>query len=86
MLPASRSVQVGTVATIFGTAPTVTGPAAPAPSVTTSIAANATPTFSIFVAGSGTVAFDPANNRAFVRFKDAGGATRGSTSVAVRAQ
>jgi len=58
----------------------------PAPTVTTTIAANATPTFSIFVAGSGTVAFDPANNRAFVRFKDGGGNVRGATSVAVRTQ
>ena len=28
--------------------------------------------------------FDPAANRIFVRFRDAGGVTRGSTSVAVR--
>jgi hypothetical protein len=56
------------------------------PTVTTQINANATPTFGIFVAGTGTVPFDPANNRVFVRFKDAGGVTRGSTSVAVRTQ
>ena len=55
-------------------------------SVTTTIAANATPTFAVFVAGSGEVAFDPANNRVFVRFGDAGGVTRGTTSVAVRSQ
>jgi hypothetical protein len=60
--------------------------AAPAPSVTTTIAANATPTFGIFVAGSGTVPFDPANNRVFVSFGDSGGTVRGSTSVAVRTQ
>lgn len=60
--------------------------APPAATVTTSIAANATPTFSIFVTGSGNVPFDPAGNRAFVRFKDSGGATRGSTSVAIRTQ
>ena len=59
---------------------------APAASVTTSINAGATPTFSIFVMGTGTVPFDPANNRIFVRFEDAGGVTRGSTSVAVRTQ
>ena len=53
---------------------------------TTNIAANATPTFAIFVRGSGNVLFDPARNRIFVRFKDGGGVTRGATSVAVRTQ
>jgi matrixin len=56
------------------------------PSVTTTINANATPTFGIFVQGNGDVPFDPAANRIFVRFKDGGGVTRGSTSVAVRTQ
>ena len=56
------------------------------PSVTTQINTNATPTFAIFVQGTGNVPFDPATNRIFVRFKDTGGATRGSTSVAVRTQ
>ena len=56
------------------------------PSVTTQINANATPTFGIFVQGNGNVPFDPAANRIFVRFKDGGGVTRGSTSVAVRTQ
>jgi hypothetical protein len=56
------------------------------PSVTTQINANATPTFGIFVQGNGNVPFDPAANRIFVRFKDSGGVTRGSTSVAVRTQ
>jgi hypothetical protein len=55
-------------------------------SVTTQINANATPTFGIFVQGKGNVPFDPAVNRIFVRFKDGGGVTRGSTSVAVRTQ
>ena len=56
------------------------------PSVTTQINANATPTFAILVQGDGTVPFDPAMNRIFVRFKDSGNVTRGSTSVAVRTQ
>ena len=55
-------------------------------SVTTQINANATPTFGIFVQGTGNVPFDPATNRIFVRFKDGGGVTRGATSVAVRTQ
>jgi hypothetical protein len=55
-------------------------------SVTTQINANATPTFGIFVLGNGNVPFDPAANRVFVRFRDGGGVTRGSTSVAVRSQ
>jgi hypothetical protein len=54
--------------------------------VTTTINANETPTFGIFVQGSANVAFDPALNRIFVRFKDSGAVTRGSTSVAVRTQ
>jgi sugar lactone lactonase YvrE len=47
--------------------------------------AGATPTFSIFVAqsGSGTIAFSPATARIFVRFTDADGNLHGSTSVAV---
>lgn len=52
--------------------------------ITTFIAAHATPTFSCFVTSTDAVPFDPANNRIFVRFKDAGGATRGITSVAAR--
>jgi hypothetical protein len=58
----------------------------PMPTVTTTIATNATPTFGIFVAASGTVPFDPANNRIFVTFTDSTNAVRGETSVAVETQ
>ena len=54
--------------------------------VVTTINANATPTFGIFITGTSTVAFAPELNRIFVRFTDAGGMPRGSTSVAVRTQ
>ncbi len=60
--------------------------APPGSSVTTQIDANATPTFGVFVTGSGVVPFNPAVNRVFVRFTDAGGVIRGATSVAVRTQ
>ena len=58
----------------------------PEATVTALINPGATPTFGIFVSASGAVPFDPANNRIFVQFKDAGGVTRGATSVAVRTQ
>jgi hypothetical protein len=60
--------------------------APPSVTVTTTIGANATPTFAVFVAGSGTVSFLPAINRVFVRFKDGAGVTRGATSVAVKTE
>src|SRR5262245_15236937 len=60
--------------------------APPGGTVTTTINAGATPTFSVFVIGAGSVPFDPAANRVFMRFKDAGAITRGSTNVAVRTQ
>ncbi len=53
-------------------------------SISTEIAAQATPTFGFFVTADGDVPFDPATNRVFVRFTDQFGATRGSTSVALR--
>jgi PKD repeat protein len=58
--------------------------ASPAGSVTASIDTNATPTFGVFVTALGVVPYDPAVNRVFVRFTDAGGAVRGATSVAVK--
>ena len=48
------------------------------------IGAGATPTFSIFATARGNIALDPANNRVYIEFRDAGGAIRGSTSVAVK--
>jgi hypothetical protein len=58
----------------------------PGPTAATTINANDTPTFGIFVTASGTVPFDPANSRIFVRFTDGAGAVRGETSVAVETQ
>ena len=57
--------------------------APPAASVLASVANNATPTFSVFVSASETVAFAPDVNRIQVEFRDLGGSVRGSTSVAV---
>jgi streptogramin lyase len=57
--------------------------APPATSVPVTIAAGATPTFSIFVSATAAVAFEPGTSRIFVRFLDAAGASHGSTSVAV---
>jgi hypothetical protein len=54
--------------------------------VTTTIAADATPTFGIFGNASGAIPFDPANSRIFVQFNDSAGAVRGETSVAVETQ
>jgi hypothetical protein len=61
-------------------------PTTPGTSAAVTINAGATPTFGIFVTGTGAVSFAPGTNRVFVRFKDSGGSTRGSTSVAVRTQ
>jgi streptogramin lyase len=60
--------------------------APPTASVSTMIAADATPTFAVFVQGNGDVPFLPENNRVFLQFTDASGTVRGSTSVAVRTQ
>ena len=56
----------------------------PTGNVVATIGNNATPTFGFFVTGSGNVIDQPAVNRVFARFTDAGGAVRGATSVAVR--
>jgi hypothetical protein len=60
--------------------------AGPAASVTTTINANATPTFGIFATANGAIPFDPANSRIFVEFSDVSGVVHGSTSVAVQTQ
>jgi hypothetical protein len=80
---ASLPIVVAICQTNPGTGTCVGGAAA---TVTTTIAAGATPTFAIFVSAVGSVPFDPASSRIFVRFKDGGSTTRGSTSVAVRTQ
>ncbi len=59
-------------------------PTAPAPSVTSHVAADETLTFAVFVTARGPIPFDPAASRIFVRFEDSSGATRGSASVAAR--
>lgn len=56
-------------------------------SVMTTIAPNATPTFSIFASASAAIALDPAGKRVEVTFTDqVGGTIRGATSVAIRTQ
>jgi hypothetical protein len=60
--------------------------APPAANVSTTINPGDTPTFAVFVTGTGSVPFDPTNNRVFMVFTDASGTVRGSTSVAVRTQ
>jgi hypothetical protein len=60
--------------------------ATPSSSVSTTVGANATPTFGIFATGSGEVPFLLATIRIFVEFSDTNTVVRGSTSVAVQAQ
>lgn len=48
------------------------------------IPAGDTPTFAVFVQAVGNIPFDPANNRALVRFFDSDDVLRGGTSVALR--
>jgi hypothetical protein len=57
----------------------------PAAAFQQSFAAGATPTFSVFLGAQASIPFAPATSRVFVRFTDAAGVTRGSTSVAVEA-
>ncbi len=54
-------------------------------SLTVQMGAGATQTFGLFVTATSTVPFNPAVNRIFVRFLDAGGVIRGLTGVAASA-
>jgi streptogramin lyase len=54
--------------------------------VTSTINTNQTSTWAVFLAASGAVNADPANNRVFFEFVDSGGTVRGSTSTAVTTQ
>jgi hypothetical protein len=57
--------------------------APPASSIGVSLAAGATPTFSVFATASSAVPFAPGGSRIFLRFSDAAGQPHGATSVAV---
>jgi hypothetical protein len=56
----------------------------PGASTTRSSPTNSVATYTIFVTGGGNVAFDPANNRLFMRVRDSNNVVRGATNVAVR--
>jgi len=57
--------------------------ASPAANVQLDFAAEATPTFSVFVTASAPVTFAPGTARIYVRFTDSSGVSHGATSVAV---
>ena len=59
-------------------------PTVPASTVTTTIAVGEAPSFAFFLTASDPIPYDPANNRMFARFTDAGQVVRGATSVALR--
>lgn len=61
-----------------------TNPATPGTSVKATLATNEIATYAVFLTTTGTVAFDPANNRLFLRLKTGDGVVRGATSVAVK--
>ncbi len=50
----------------------------------TAFATNGIATYTVFIKATGTVTFNPAASRLFLRFKTADGVTRGATSVAVQ--
>jgi hypothetical protein len=57
---------------------------APTGSVTVTIPANGTPTFAVFVTGTGNIAALPGADRVLVHFKGSSGASVGETGVAVQ--
>jgi hypothetical protein len=57
--------------------------APPSSSVSATFAANQSSTFSVFTTATAAIPFFPSDVRLFLRFKDGGGTTRGSTSVAL---
>jgi len=83
----TASVDVGTLPISAAICQTnsVTGAclAAPAAQVQTMIDTNATPSFGIFLTGTGSIPLDPRTKRVFVNFTDGNSSMRGSTSVAV---
>jgi hypothetical protein len=85
--PSTGGVALPAVLSICETDP-ATGVclAPPTASVPTTIGANATPTFAVFVRGTGDIAFDPAANRVRVEARDESNQIVGGTSVAVRTQ
>ena len=60
--------------------------APPTPTVTVAYEGGTARSFAVFAQGSGTVLFNPAMNRVFLRFRDADQTLLGATSVAARTQ
>jgi hypothetical protein len=52
--------------------------------VALTITTNDTPTFGVFISANAAISLDAATKRIFLRFRDAAGVVRGSTSVAVQ--
>ena len=75
-LPVGMSICATNAATAQCLAP-------PAASVPVTIAAGATPTFSVFAKATASIALTPGASRIYVRFTDSSGVSHGSTSVAV---
>jgi hypothetical protein len=83
--------DASTVVTVCRTDQSGQCQAPPSNQLVTTIPAGQTASFGVFLQASGPVAFDPANTRVTVRFREVStnifsgpGPTRGSTSVAVR--
>ena len=58
----------------------------PSESVALTYEAATTRSFAVFATATGAIENNPATNRVFVRFRDAGGTIRGATSTAIRTQ